>query len=303
MERAQPYRTLTADAACSRLLTLLREKPVTATVHSVFDHAVNLALEGRFGLAGLIASQKTLTPYAVSVQTPCSFTELGFRAGMAAAVQPGTIELPEAGVSIDYSRTNPIDLGIGSLRFDSPAGLRRALPVLRQTLEQTDAEACLSPLATGGEGNVYTKFLAPRIEELVLAVTVGDAERAANAAANAAGCGMGLTPSSDDLLAGYFAGLHTIFRAEGKPERIPLISAMAQRSAGKTNRISATFLLQSGEGLVNYDLLLLIQSIVTGADGTALKQAAQKVLSIGSTSGGDMLTGLSLALAHHAGGN
>ncbi|MEN6593695.1 MAG: DUF2877 domain-containing protein [Clostridiaceae bacterium] len=303
MERARPYRTLTADAACSRLLTLLREKPVTATVHSVFDHAVNLALEGRFGLVGLIASEKTLTPYAVSVRTQATFPEWGVRPGMAAAVQKGTIELPEAGVSIDCSRTNPIDLGIGSLRFDSPTGLKRALPVLRQTLEQTDAEACLSPLATGGEGNVYTKFLAPRIEELVLAVTVGVAERAANAAANAAGCGMGLTPSSDDLLAGYFAGLHAIFRAEGKPERFLLIQAMAERAAGKTNRISATFLLQSGEGLVNRDMLALLQKIFSGADGTAVQQAAQRVLSIGSTSGGDMLTGLSLALAHHAGGN
>lgn len=302
MERGEPKMRLTADTVCSRLLERMQEKPVTATVHSVFDHAVNLAFQNRTGLVGLIAGEKTLTPYAVSVQTPCSFTELGFRAGMAAAVQAETIELPEAGVLIDCSRTKPIDLGIGSIRFDTPAGLKQAFPVLRQTLEQTDAEVCLAPLVTGGAGNVYTKFLAPRIEELVQAVTAGDAERAASAAANAAGCGMGLTPSSDDLLTGYFAGLHAIFRTESKAEHISLIPSMAQRAAEKTYRISATFLLQSGEGLVNYDLLLLIQSIVTGADSTAIKQAAQKVLSIGSTSGGDMLTGLSLALAHHAGG-
>ena len=87
MERGGPKLTLTADAVCSRLLERMREKPVMATVHSVFDHAVNLAFENRTGLVGLIAGEKTLTPYAVSVQTPCSFTELGFRAGMAAAVQ------------------------------------------------------------------------------------------------------------------------------------------------------------------------------------------------------------------------
>ena len=280
----------------------MREKPVNATVHSVFDHAVNLALEDRTGLVGLIASQKTLTPYAVSVQTPCSFTELGFRAGMAAAVQPGKIELPEAGILIDCGQAKPIDLSVGSLRFDSRISMQRALPVLRQTLEQTDEENCLSPLVTGGAENVYTKFLGTRIEELVEAVAAGDTERAAKAAGRTAGCGLGLTPSSDDLLAGYFAGLHAIFRAEGNKERISLIPTMAQSAAEKTNRISATFLLQSGEGLVNYDLLLLIQSIVTGADKTTIQQAAQKVLSIGSTSGGDMLTGLSLALAHHAGG-
>ncbi|MPM44268.1 hypothetical protein SDC9_90946 [bioreactor metagenome] len=302
MERGEPKLTLTADAVCSRLLKRMREKPVTATVHSVFDHAVNLAFENRTGLVGLIAGEKTLTPYAVSVQTPCSFTELGFRAGMAAAVQAETIELPEAGLSIDCSAAESIDLGIGSLRFDTPDGLKQALPALRQTLEQSDAEVCLAPLVTGGAGNVYTKFLAPRLEELVQVVTAGDAERAASAAANTAGCGMGLTPSSDDLLTGYFAGLHTIFRTEGKAERISLIPIMAQRAAEKTNRISATFLLQSGEGLVNYDLLALLQTIVTGADIKTIQQAAQRVLSIGSTSGGDMLTGLSLALAHHAGG-
>ncbi len=280
----------------------MREKPVTATVHSVFDHAVNLAFENRTGLVGLIAGEKTLTPYAVSVQTPCSFTELGFRAGMEAAVQAETIELPEAGLSIDCSAAEPIDLGIGSLPMRPPVKVQETLFALRETLLLADAEVCLAPLVTGGAGNVYTKFLAPRLEELVQAVTAGDAERAANAAANAAGCGMGLTPSSDDLLTGYFAGLYTIFRTEGKGERISLVSAMAQRAAEKTNRISATFLLQSGEGLVNYDLLLLIQSIVTGADSTTIQQAAQRVLSIGSTSGGDMLTGLSLALAHHAGG-
>jgi hypothetical protein len=303
LERAGSNLTLTANAACSRLLKLVREEPVTATVHSVFDHAVNLAFENRFGLIGLIAGEKTLTPYAVSVQTPCSFTELGFRAGMAAAVQPGKIELPEAGLSIDCGQAKPIDLSVGSLRFDSPTELRRALPALRQTLEQTDAENCLAPLVTGGAGNMYTKFLAPRIDELVRAVTAGENERAAAAAGRMAGCGMGLTPSSDDLLTGYFAGLHTIFRTEGNKERISLIPTMAQSAAKKTNRISATFLLQSGEGLINRDLLALLQTIVTGADKTTIQQAAQRVLSIGSTSGGDMLTGLSLALAHHAGGN
>jgi len=77
---------------------------------------------------------------------------------------------------------------------------------------------------------------------------------------------------------------------------------MARRAADKTNRISATFLLQSGEGLVGSGLAELLRSIFSGNGGAAVQSAAKNVLSIGSTSGGDTLTGVWLALAHQAGG-
>lgn len=53
---------MNAAAVCKRLLTLSLEQPHSGTVHSVFDHAVNLELGGA-GLIGLIAQEKALTPY------------------------------------------------------------------------------------------------------------------------------------------------------------------------------------------------------------------------------------------------
>ena len=46
---------MNATAVCKQLLALSRISPCSGAVHSVFDHAVNLALEGRYGLIGLIA--------------------------------------------------------------------------------------------------------------------------------------------------------------------------------------------------------------------------------------------------------
>ena len=86
-----------ATAACNRFRSLAGGTARSATVHSVFAHAVNLELEGRKGLVGLIAEQKALTPYAVSVRIQESFFETGIRAGMAAAIEPGRILVPQAG--------------------------------------------------------------------------------------------------------------------------------------------------------------------------------------------------------------
>ncbi len=175
--------------------------------------------------------------------------------------------------------------------------------LIEQALKSADAEMSLAPLVTGGAENTYTRFLAPRLERLFYAVSLGAGEEAAQAAANCAGCGMGLTPSSDDLLSGYFTTLHLLFRAENRPEDKAIISNMAQAAAEKTNRISGTFLLHSGMALANTAICDLDRSIFTFMDQAAANRAIARVLAIGSTSGADMLTGMALALRQHIGGN
>jgi hypothetical protein len=140
------------------------------------------------------------------------------------------------------------------------------------------------------------------LERLFSAVSLGAWEEAAQAAADCAGCGMGLTPSSDDLLSGYFTTLHLRFRAKHLFDAKAAITRMAQAAAEKTNQISATFLLHSGEALANTAVCDLFRSIFTFMDIAAAKRAIDRVLTIGSTSGADMLTGIVLALRQNTGG-
>lgn len=291
-----------ATAVCRRLFAHSQGLPRIGAVHSVFDHAVNLEF-GEDWLAGLIAQTKALTPYAVSVRTNDSFAQT-VRAGMAANLGEGILSIPEAGITLDLSCANPIDLSVDSIALGNHL---EALALLEEriseALDGVDAEASLAPLATGGEGNVYTRFLAPRLERLFTAVKLGAWDEAVQAAASCAGCGVGLTPSSDDLICGYFTTLHLLLRANGNASAKTHILSMAQAAAGKTNRISGSFLLQSGMALANEAVCDLFRSVESDLGISTQERAISRVLEIGSTSGADTLTGLVLALRQQIGGN
>lgn len=291
-----------ATAVCKRLLDLSLSRARSGTVHSVFDHAVNLEFGFR-GLIGLIAEDKALTPYAVSVRTNAPFARTGVRADMAAYLGEGMLVIPDAQIEIDLSSPAHVELSVDAIEIRHREAAETLLVLIEQALKSADAEMSLAPLVTGGAENTYTRFLAPRLERLFYAVSLGAGEEAAQAAANCAGCGMGLTPSSDDLLSGYFTTLHLLFRAENRPEDKAIISNMAQAAAEKTNRISGTFLLHSGMALANTAICDLDRSIFTFMDQAAANRAIARVLAIGSTSGADMLTGMALALRQHIGGN
>jgi hypothetical protein len=292
-----------ATAVCKRLLDLSLSRARFGTVHSVFDHAVNLEVGFR-GLIGLIAQEKALTPYAVSVRMNAPFTKTGVRAGMAAYLQEGTLIIPDALIEIDLTGVPSLDLSVDSIELRYGMKAAQTLEqLIARALEDADAETSLASLITGGTGNIYTKFLAPKLERLTYAVSLEAMEEAAQAAAGCAGCGMGLTPSSDDLLCGYFTTLHLLFRAGQRTEAKAHISTMAQAAAERTNRISGTFLLHSGMALANAAICDLDRSIFTFMDTAAANRAIGRVLAIGSTSGADMLTGIALALRQHIGGN
>ncbi|MEA4939250.1 MAG: DUF2877 domain-containing protein [Christensenella sp.] len=286
-----------ATAACKRFLALVGGTACSATVHSVFDHAVNLELEGRVGLVGLIAETKALTPYAVSVRMDRPFSEAGIRAGMAAAVDSGHVFIPQADFELDCSKTRAVELSLDSISIVPINAPHNAMvePLLA-VLREADAAESLAPLATGAGGNVYSDFLAPRFRALSEAILADDTQAAVLAAERLAGCGAGLTPSSDDLLCGYLAAQWMLAREQGRTGRTKLFASLAATAAKKTTRISATFLLQCGEGLVNLYSYDLFSAIFTHEDEEATRAAARRVLAIGSTSGADMLTGVVLAL-------
>lgn len=293
---------MNASAVCGRLLALSYEQAYAGTVHSVFDHAVNLEIAQRFGLIGLIAEEKTLTPYAVSVRTSVPFTEAGIRAGMAAFIRQGHVTIPEAGIDLDLSVAYPVDLSVDSIesRCEEEAA-DQLMERICAALQGADGQSGLAPLVTGGE-NTYTRFLKPRLGALFSAVSMGNDVAAIQSASRIAGCGMGLTPSSDDLLSGYLLTLRLLFRWQGRVSAWDTIPRIAQAAAKQTNRISATFLLHSGEGLANAAVYILLRAAGKPGETLTADRAIARILEIGSTSGADMLTGIALALRQHNGG-
>ena len=283
-----------ATAVCKQLLTLSRMSSCYGTVHSVFDHAVNLELEGRYDFVGLIAQQKALTPYAVSVRIDSNFPSVGVRAGMAAAIHEGKVFIPQAGIELDLADANAIDLSLDSIVWSGDDGM--LCDRIIAALIEADAADSLAPLVTGQRGNVYTEFLKPRVQTLLNLDWYRDTDDFITAAGNIAGCGQGLTPSSDDLLTGYLATRYLLERDTCFRQSL---AQAALAAAEKTNRISATFLLQSGEGLANEAMIDLFRLAGRVQD---TGHAIRRILAIGSSSGADMLTGIALALRQHNGG-
>ena len=276
-------------------------------VLSAFSHAVNLDTPA--GLVSVLTRARCLQPMGCVVEPAGSFEQGAFAPGMRARLTGRELRIGDAEIAL--AGATPTDLSVrGALCPDGAAAAvepQKHRPTLRPApllavLASGRGEDGLSALVTRGKSNVYADFLAPRLPRLFAAVAAGDAAEAGEAAARIAGCGVGLTPSSDDLLTGYMAMLHALSAIGVLGDIVPLTRAMAARAAQKTNRISGAFLLQSGAGYVSEDVLRLLQLLCSDSDAQQIERAAARVAAFGSTSGSDMLTGIVLAIIHHDGG-
>lgn len=276
-------------------------------VLSAFSHAVNLDTPA--GLVSVLTRARCLQPMSCVAESADSFPQGAFAPGMRVRLTERAIRIGDA--EIVLAGATPTDLSVrGALCPDGAAAAvepQKHRPTLRPAplltvLASGRGEDGLSALVTRCKSNVYADFLAPRLPRLFAAVAAGDAAEAGEAAARIAGCGVGLTPSSDDLLTGYMAMLHALSAIGVLGEIAPITHAIAARAAQKTNRISGAFLLQSGAGYVSEDVLRLLQLLCSDSDAQQIERAAARVAAFGSTSGSDMLTGIVLAIIHHDGG-
>jgi hypothetical protein len=112
------------------------------------------------------------------------------------------------------------------------------------------------------------------------------------------GLGTGLTPSGDDILTGFLAGLWCAVR--GKPERGAFLEAVAELVnlyASRTNDIARTFLCLAARGQVSSRLVDLAATICEGASPARVSAAAEGAMQVGHTSGMESVNGLLLGLA------
>ena len=291
-----------AKAICTLLYERLHDAALGGTVLSAFEHAVNI--ETPAGLVSILTETRCLQPFAV--RAACGTLQAHFAPGEQVLINADTLRTGRTVISLETAAT--VDLSVAHGMQSAIAGHSR------EHHSALDPAPLLSVLASGGESdglsalvtrlksNVYADFLRPRLPRLFAAVAAGEAAEAGEAAAAIAGCGIGLTPSSDDLLTGYMAMLHVMSAVGVLGNIAPVAREIAGRAAQKTNRISGAFLLQSGEGYVSEDVLHLLRLLCSDSDALQIKQAATRVAAFGSTSGSDMLTGIVLAIIHHDGG-
>lgn len=284
-----------AARICANLLSALNTGGVHGEVLAAFTNAVNLTTER--GLISILAPDRALSPYSIQIphmQGAVPFPSTDWERGSPIRLESSGLYTGAGKLLIPLAGARPVDLSIRSLAAtDGAQAPPDEKPIVDWLVRHGDT-AGLAALLTGGEDNPYAALIRPRLPALSAAVKSRDAAKAAAAAAHMAGCGPGLTPSSDDLLCGYMAALHAMAACGQIAPVLRMTSRMAARAAQGTNRISGAFLLHSGNGEASEDVLALLAALFFGADG--LTEAIARVGAYGSTSGADILTGIALAI-------
>jgi hypothetical protein len=254
-----------------------------ARVHSVFTRVVNLECSRTGTLytvacAGTDNAPTTLVVDAPSfdglapvVGAPVTCTGRTLRSGPAFAVSldgarrwsPALPEWPADGMPARWLRDVVAHRG--------PTG---GLGIVGGTDDARDGLACALGRVTAA---------------LERALARGDAAEARVLGARLVGLGPGLTPSGDD----YLVGLATVCNVPGSPvaQLRPLVAGLVADGTQRTNAISHAAMAHAAEGRVRESIGELLAAMAR-RDRPATEERARQVLSIGASSGADILTGV-----------
>jgi hypothetical protein len=245
--------------------------PRTGVVHSVFERAVNLLVDG----------------------------ELWTVLGTARADSPFGLRLASGGARFDVRVADPVSVragyvGVGRLVLDcrtasrwTPTRWRHPTPGLAARL--ANVERAARPRAWAES--------AAMAREVTDAQCGSDAELA-RAVRRIVGRGPGLTPAGDDVLVGVLALLTSgAAGATGVRASVRLVDAITPRLP-TTPDISRHLLSQATRGLPNRALHDLGHALLEGASDDDLAGTLDRLLDTGCTSGADACMGL-IAACHH----
>jgi hypothetical protein len=120
-----------------------------------------------------------------------------------------------------------------------------------------------------------------------------------------AGLGPGLTPAGDDWLAGWMVGLRSRDAMIENDASVPVLTtetvnqAILRAIQGQTSELSLAFLAAAAEGAISQPWHRLLDAL-SNADSMPLREAAAAILRQGATSGADMLAGFLAAFEEGA---
>jgi hypothetical protein len=275
-----------------------------AVVHSAFASAANLRLARGSRLLTLVTIEEADLPQGIRLNTPQGFSFEGLRTGESVSCRDGILCCVQTPLTIDLrpARRWKCDLPAFDADMTNPATAAawqtgwQALNT-RQTLTGAEiiAESLLHPNKT--RQSATAQKISELTRDLVSATRQNDS-LANTAIAGLVGLGGGLTPSGDDLLVGYLAGLWCTTR--GREERVEFLSGLgkaAVRLSRQTNDISRTYLVHAARGQVSSRLAILARAISRGERSGRLLEVAEAAMQVGHASGMEAVTGLLLGLS------
>ena len=273
-----------------------------ATVHSVFQSAINLCLTRGSKLLTLVASNEADLPQGIRVDTPDDFSFGIFRTGEQLICRDDILHIGSSTIELRGVRRWKCDLPALQADLTNMA----VLTAWRYVWQELNRRQML----LGAEVIADDLFSSDKIIRAGVPCKAGEAMRglfdatrrfdltATSFARLLIGLGTGLTPSGDDLLVGYLAGLWCTI--QDRCERMKFISSLGKamiRLSRQTNDISRTYLFHASRGQVSSRLADLAEAICHGENSDHLLNTVESAMQVGHTSGMDAVTGLLIGLA------
>lgn len=280
----------------------------SGAVHSVFPHACNIRLEDGV-LLTLLPSENSNVPLGIRVDGTALLATLPqVKVGQMAACRGGVLRIGETDLAIDLRAASRWHIDLLALQvdlrrreaahawtvawhelhtyrcWDGFSAMRLPLSAPAQAAHPSVAQTILGRL-----GGQTVRALLEATHECLLADAV-------TAMRPMIGLGPGQTPSGDDFLVGFLAGLWST--AGGDPVRLRFLNAagswLCQAAEGRTNSISYAYLQSAARGHVSEPIATLAQQVSVAQDLDGVRAATQSALSVGHTSGADGTLGLLL---------
>jgi hypothetical protein len=275
-----------------------------SSVHSVFHSAMNLHLLNRENLLTLVRLDEPDLPQGIRLDTPEDFTFENFQIGESAICRQGILSFENSGLAIQLSGARRWECDLSKLEIDTGnSAVSAAWSLVWKTLNQRQKRFQAEIIADDllGADKLISSSISSKagqgMRELVNATRDFDLD-GITAVKTLIGLGPGLTPSGDDLLAGYITGLWCTVRK--KNERAQFISELGKRIielSVRTNDISRTYLFHAVHGQVSSRIAALAEAINRAEEPGRLLETAKHAMQIGNTSGMDIVTGLLLGMS------
>jgi hypothetical protein len=276
-----------------------------STVHSVFHSAINLSLDKGRSLLTLVTSNEADLPQGIRVDTPENFSFEIFRAGELVTCRDDLLRFSSSALTIDLHGAGLFSCNLPALQADMTnpvvaTAWRRAWQTLNERQIHSGAEIIAQDLFRSGE---TIRAGGPRkageaMQSLFKATQRYELTSSVSPARALIGLGAGLTPSGDDLLVGYLAGLWC--SVSDMSERVQFISSLGKtiiQLSQQTTDISRAYLFHASRGEVSSRLVDLAEAICHGENSDRLVAITESAMQAGHTSGMDVVSGLLVGLA------
>ena len=278
----------------------------SGTVHSVFGQACNLGLEAD-GLLTLLLSQKGNTPQGIRLNVACQSVFLDrLRVGQLVACRGGIIRIDKVDLCVDLRSARRWHVNLRELHIDlRQLSQARAWTVAWSELNthhyrngglEIIGPVCSTRRDLSSVGTEpFLQRAASTVPALLQATGTCRLEDATIAIQQLIGCGPGLTPSGDDFLVGYVAGLwSTVGHDTSRMKFLTTLGLELCNVAQHTNAISCAYLRSAAKGNVSEPIARLAQQLNQSSGMNGVRAATQAALQVGHTSGSNGVLGLLL---------